>query len=127
MIRNLEQKYAEFPHVKHQGRGGYWNPIQGPLADRYDRLLEVHLHIVDNYPYLDLISDVTIRLDDEHITFVGEVRSYYLKQSLLAFAVKAVGANFIRDQISVLQAGALNRQLSTEKPKNVVARGVPIL
>lgn len=126
MIRNLEQKYAEFPHVKNQGRGGYWNPIQGPLADRYDRLLEVHLHIVDNYPYLDLISDVTIRLDDEYITFVGEVRSYYLKQSLLAFAVKAVGANFIRDQISVLQAGASNRQLSTEKPKNVVARGVPI-
>ncbi len=61
-----------------------------------------------------------------YITFVGEVRSYYLKQSLLAFAVKAVGANFIRDQISVLQAGALNRQLSTEKPKNVVVRGVPI-
>mgnify|MGYP000956369300 CR=1 FL=1 len=101
MIRNIEHKYLERPSTTHSGRGGYWNPVPGPLMDQYDRLLAVHLHIVDNYPYLDLVSDVTIRLDGEFITFVGVVRSFYLKQSLLAFAVSAVGTTYIRDEIQV--------------------------
>jgi hypothetical protein len=86
------------------GRGGYWNPLRGPVAERYDRLLAVHLHVINHYPHLDLVSRVSVELQGGYIVLIGNVRSHYLRLSLRSFVVQVIGPDFVIDEIRVLEA-----------------------
>ena len=95
---NLTMSESDF---RETGRGGYWNPPNGPTNDRYDRLLAVHLHIINHYPYLDLVSRISVKLQGDYIVLVGSVRSHYLRLSLLSFVIQVIGADFVIDEIRV--------------------------